>query len=267
MMQSFESPISLSPEWLAQSVIRIEDAAPGGHSLARLPNDLLFMTSTSLEPSIAPEADTPAQQKAVKQDRFQLVQPVLEQLFELYPNLFGAEFLPLKLGVFQELLAAHPEHFKKAELKAALGVHTRSGRYLQSVAAGKMRHDLQGNAVENVAAEHIFQTIVELFRRRQARSKEDLRPKVCKQILAAFDASGLARQDYLALVHSTNADVSSLLDEAFAERDQAAARSEALLRAFDGSGKTAAEFADMYGMDLQLVTKTIAQKHGTSEQH
>ena len=225
------------------------------------------MTSTSPEPSIAPEADAPAQEKAVKQDRFQSVQPVLEKLFELYPNLFGAEFLPLKLGVFQELLAAHPEHFKKAELKAALGVHTRSGRYLQSVAAGKMRHDLQGNAVENVAPEHIFQTIVELFRRRQVRSKEDLRPKVCKQILAAFDASGLSRQDYLALVQSTNADVNALLDEAFAERNQAAARNEALLRAFEGSGKTAAEFADMYGMDLRLVTRAIEQKHGTSEQH
>jgi ProP effector len=221
-------------------------------------------TEETTEPSSAPTVNAAQPEK---QDRFQSVQPVLEKLFELYPKLFGAEFLPLKLGVFQELLAAHPEHFKKAELKAALGVHTRSGRYLQSVAAGKMRHDLQGNAVENVAPEHIFQTIVELFRRRQARSKEDLRPKVCKQILAAFDASGLSRQDYLALVQSTNADVNALLDEAFAERNQAAARNEALLRAFEGSGKTAAEFADMYGMDLRLVTKAIEQKHGTSEQH
>jgi sRNA-binding protein len=221
-------------------------------------------TEEANEPSVAPTANAAQPEK---QGRFQSVQPVLEKLFELYPKLFGAEFLPLKLGVFQELLAAHPEHFKKAELKAALGVHTRSGRYLQSVAAGKMRHDLQGNPVENVAPEHIFQTIVELFRRRQARSKEDLRPKVCKQILAAFDASGLSRQDYLALVQSTNADVNALLDQAFAERNQAAARNEALLRAFEGSGKTAAEFADMYGMDLHLVTRAIEQKHGTSQHH
>ena len=70
------------------------------------------------------------------------VQPVLEKLFELYPQLFGAQFLPLKLGVYHELLALHPDHFQRDALKAALGVHTRSTRYLQSVAGGMARHDL-----------------------------------------------------------------------------------------------------------------------------
>ena len=128
------------------------------------------------------------------------VQPVLEKLFELYPQLFGAEFLPLKLGIFQELLALHPEHFARDALKAALGVHTRSTRYLQCVAAGKARHDLQGAAVEPVAPEHVYWAILELFRRRQARSTQDLRPKLRAQLLAAFEVSGLARQDYLTRV-------------------------------------------------------------------
>ena len=75
------------------------------------------------EPS--PTNDSPA--KAVGQKS---IQSVLEKLFELYPHLFGAEFLPLKLGIFQELLASHPEQFERAALKAALGTHTRSTRYL-----------------------------------------------------------------------------------------------------------------------------------------
>ena len=99
--------------------------------------------------------------------------PVLEKLFELYPKLFGAQFLPLKLGIFQELLAAHPEHFTRDALKAALSVHARSTRYLQSVASGNKRHDLLGAAVEDVAPEHIYLAIVELFRRRQGRASED----------------------------------------------------------------------------------------------
>ena len=66
---------------------------------------------------------------------------MLEKLFELYPQLFGQTFLPLKLGIFQELLAAHPETFQRDSLKSALGVHTRSTRYLQSVANGMKRHD------------------------------------------------------------------------------------------------------------------------------
>ena len=122
------------------------------------------MTSKPLDAPIqtsepSPTTDSPS--KAVLQKS---IQSVLEKLFELYPHLFGVEFLPLKLGIFQELLASHPEQFERAALKAALGMHTRSTRYLQSVAAGKKRHDLQGNAVDDVAPEHVYLSMLELFR-------------------------------------------------------------------------------------------------------
>lgn len=185
------------------------------------------------------------------------VQPVLEKLFELYPHLFGAEFLPLKLGVFQELMARHPEHFDRAGLKAALGLHTRSARYLQSVAAGKQRHDLDGAAVEDVAPEHVYLALLELFRRKQGRSKEDLRPKLRAQVLAAFENSGLTRLDYVARALAIAPDASAVLDDAFAEYDQTLAKQEALLRAFDNSGKTPTEFADMYGLDAHEVTAML----------
>lgn len=179
----------------------------------------------------------------------QAVLPVLEKLFELYPHLFGAEFRPLKLGIYQELLAAHPEEFKRDTLKAALGQHTRSTRYLQSVASGLSRHDLQGAAVESVSPEHIYLSILELFRRRQARTREDLRPKLKAQLIAAFEASGLGSQAYLARVQNSDLEANALLEDALAEVDQKLARQEALLRAYDASGKTLAEFADMYGLD------------------
>lgn len=188
------------------------------------------------------------------------VQPVLEKLFALYPHLFGAEFLPLKLGVFQELMARHPEHFERAGLKAALGLHTRSARYLQSVAAGKQRHDLDGAAVEDVAPEHVYLAVLELYRRKQSRSKEDLRPKVRAQVLAAFAGSGLTRQEYFARALVVAPDTSALLDDAFAEYDQTLAKQEALLRAFDTSGKTPAEFADMYGLDAQEVSAMLGKR-------
>ena len=179
----------------------------------------------------------------------QAVLPVLAKLFGLYPHLFGAEFRPLKLGIYQELLAAHPEEFKRDTLKAALGQHTRSTRYLQSVASGLSRHDLQGAAVESVSPEHIYLSILELFRRRQARTREDLRPKLKAQLIAAFEASGLGSQAYLARVQNNDLEANALLEDALAEVDQKLARQEALLRAYDASGKTLAEFADMYGLD------------------
>jgi len=217
------------------------------------------MTTTIPEVTVQPIEPTPGAEPAQKRARAPSVQPVLEKLFELYPHLFGAEFLPLKLGIFQELLAAHPEQFERDTLKQAFGLHTRSARYLQSVAAGNKRHDLQGVAVDDVSPQHVYLALLELFRRRQSRSKDDLRPKFRVQLMAAFEASGLSRQDYQTTVQTNDEDATVLLDEAFAERDQWFARQEALARAFEASGKTLAEFADMYGMDPRDVSYALAQ--------
>ena len=219
----------------------------------------LDTTISNLAVSEIPAAPAlePANESSTKSRSTVSVQPILEKLFELYPQLFGAEFLPLKLGIFQELLALHPEHFARDALKAALGVHTRSTRYLQCVAAGKARHDLQGAAVEPVAPEHVYWAILELFRRRQARSAQDLRPRLRSQLLVAFDASGLARQDYLTRVQTRDTDSTTALEDAFAERDQLLARQEALRTAYQASGKTVAEFADMYGLDPRDVNRAL----------
>jgi ProP effector len=187
------------------------------------------------------------------------VNPVLQRLFELYPKQFGAKFLPLKLGVFQDLLERHPEDFKKDELKVAMGQHARSTPYLESVAAGLPRHDLEGNPVEPVAPEHVHHAILEIFRRRQARSREDLRPRLMPRLMQAIEASGLSREDYAALVRVQDEATNALVDGALAEMAVQAAKREALLRAFEASGKTEAEFADMYGMNPAEVMATLAR--------
>ncbi len=194
------------------------------------------------------------------QDRSKSVQPILEKLFELYPHLFGAAFLPLKLGIFQELLASHPDHFQRDALKAALGLHTRSTRYLQSVAAGNKRHDLQGAAVEDVTPEHVYLALLELFRRRQSRSKVDLRPTFRAQLIAAFETSGLSRQEYQLRVQTNEAEATLLLEESLSEYDAILARQVALRRAFESSGKTPTEFADMYGLDQNDVIAALGHR-------
>ncbi len=185
------------------------------------------------------------------------VHPVLKQLFELYPKMFGAHFLPLKLGVFQDLLALHPDAFKREDLKMALGLHARSTRYLESVASGLARHDLNGELVEPVSPEHVHHAIMEVFRRRQARANQDLRPYACAQLITAIEASGLSREDYLLCVRQQDEVSVELLDLAFAELGEQAAKRDALLRTFEASGKTAEEFADMYGMNPAEVQHTL----------
>ncbi len=187
------------------------------------------------------------------------VNPVLEKLFELHPNLFGAKFLPLKLGIFHDLLARHPDVFKKDELKLAMGQHARSTRYLECVAAGLARHDLDGVAVEPVAPEHVHHAILEVFRRRQARSKDDLRPRLRALLKQAIENSGMPLDAYADLVRVQDEATNALLDDAMAELKAEAAKREALMVTFTASGKTEAEFADMYGMDLRLVTSVLAR--------
>jgi ProP effector len=199
-----------------------------------------------------------AQQQREKQQP-RTVNPVLERLFELYPKLFGAQFLPLKLGVFHDLMARHPDDFKKDDLKIAMGQHARSTRYLESVAAGHQRHDLDGQPIEAVAPEHVHHAIVEVFRRRQARSKEDLRPRLKLRLMDAIEASGLSLDDYAERMRAQDETLNAVLDDALADLKLEAAKREALVRTFTASGRTVEEFCDMYGMNPGDVTRALAR--------
>src|SRR3954468_17943878 len=141
------------------------------------------------------------------------VHPLLHKLFELYPRLFGARFLPLKVGVFEDLVAAHPEALPAAELKVALGLHTRSTRYIEAVASGLARHDLQARPVEPVAPEHVHDAILELYKRRSGKAPERARQHASEQLAAAIEASGLSREDYRERFTSPDDNLHALLEE------------------------------------------------------
>ena len=171
---------------------------------------------------------------------------MLDQLAALYPALFGETLLPLKRGIFQDLLAAQPEALDKDGLKAALALHTRSSRYLTAVASGQDRHDLTGQPVEPLAPEHVHHALIEVFRRRGARSREDLRPKMRQRIAVAFEASGLSRDAYLELVSGKDEEVNQITRDGVEAAATRLAKDEALLRTFEASGKSLNEFARVH---------------------
>ncbi len=183
--------------------------------------------------------------------------PVLDQLAALYPALFGEVFRPLKRGIFEDLLAAQPQALDRESLKAALALHARSTRYLTVVASGQQRHDLNGQAVEALTAEQVHHALIEVFRRRGARSREDLRPKLRERIAQAFEASGLSADDYAARVVARDEEVNQLTQDALLSSTQRSARDQALLRAFEASGKPLNEFADMYGLHVLEANRTL----------
>jgi ProP effector len=193
-----------------------------------------------------------------KKRTFTDARPVLDKLAHFHPQLFGARFLPLKLGIFEELMAAHPDEFTKEELKAALAFHARSTRYLEAVASGEQRHGLEGEPAGEIAPEHVHHAIVEVFRRRQQRSKEDLRPWAVSRLARAIEASKLTRSEYTERVNARDGDALELLDAAFQETGARQAKREALRRAFEASGKTLEEFAQMYGLAPDEVKEAVA---------
>ena len=209
-------------------------------------------TDANTEASAAP---APAEKRA--RPARPNVLPVLEKLAALYPHLFGATFRPLKRGIFQDLLDAQPDSFEKESLKDALSTHTRSTRYLASVASGMARTDLQGQPVEAMAPEHVHHALLEVFRRRQGRAAEDLTPQLQARIVQAIDASGLSPEAYAELVRARNEAANAVLDQALSDIAQRTAKDEALLRAFEASGQTVEAFAEMYGMKLAVVAAAL----------
>lgn len=183
--------------------------------------------------------------------------PVLAQLATLCPVLFGETLKPLKRGIYEDLLAAHPGVLEAETLKPALAQHARSSRYLTVIASGQPRHDLNGQPVEALTPEQVHHALIEVFRRRGARSPEDLRPKLRQRILKAYEASGLPPDEYVQRMLGKDEEVNQLTRDALAEASARAAREDALLRAFDASGKNISEFADMYGLHILDANRSL----------
>ncbi len=177
--------------------------------------------------------------------------PLLVQLATWHPELFGDEPRPLKRGIYEDLLAAHGDGVVADELKAALALHTRSTRYLNALASGQPRRGLDGQAVEPVAPEQRFHAIVEVHRRRQQRSPEDMKPQLRQRVARAFEASGLGREAYAVLVRGRDEAINALVQEALDEASARIAREAALLRAFEASGQELPAFAGGYGLAVE----------------
>ena len=224
-------------------------------------------STPSAEPSAAPQAARPPGAKrgpARQRPAQRTVHPMLQTLYGLYPRLFGARFVPLQLGVFEALVAAHPDKIAPEELKVALGLHTRSNRYLEAVASGLPRHDLQGQPVEPVAPEHVHHAILELYRRKSTTPQEPAaRAKAVAQLASAVEASGLGREGYRERFGLGGSDaMRALLEEALATVGQKDAKREALVRAFRSSGASVESFAEMYGLDPAEVARFVEPAPG-----
>ncbi|TFW31598.1 activator of osmoprotectant transporter prop [Massilia horti] len=113
---------------------------------------------------------------------------LLKQLQQQYPA-FG-NCLPLAIGIDKQLLARMPGLDRKT-MRAALGIHTGSLRYLRAMEKATVRYDLDGNPgaeVTDTHRKHAKEMLQQRFK------KEAERKKAEREAAAAEEAARVRQQ-------------------------------------------------------------------------
>jgi ProP effector len=138
-------------------------------------------TVQTAAPAASPAADSP--RALLKQ---------LQQQFEAFRNC-----LPLEIGIDKQLLARMPDLNRKL-MRAALGIHTGSMRYLRAMEKATVRYDLDGKPGAEVTDTH-RQHAKELL---QQRFKKEAERKKAEREAAAQQEAERKHQEKLQLLAS-----------------------------------------------------------------
>ena len=134
--------------------------------------------------SDAPAAATPGAAPAPS------ARALLKQLQQEFPAF--RDCLPLAIGIDKQLLARMPGLDRKT-MRAALGIHTGSMRYLRAMEKAKVRYDLDGTAGAEVTDTHRQHAKEQL----QQRFKKEAERKKAEREAAAAEEANRQRQEKL----------------------------------------------------------------------
>ena len=155
--------------------------------------------------------------------------PLLKKRF---PALFGGAPKPLKLRIQIDIQERAPGVFTKQALSAFFRRYTGSTSYLQAVAQGKQRLDLDGQPAGEISDEHRRGAIDELARRRalhdERRELEAQQRRNRAGLLRDFERTTLTRANFCVLKQVADEELDGLLErarhEALEDRDLQARR-------------------------------------------
>ena len=165
-----------------------------------------------------------------------------------FPAVFGKDVhRPLKLRIAADIQQELPNTFTKRALSAFLHRHTTSTLYLKALANEPHRYDLSGAAAGEVSAEH-----------RQAAAEEVQRRRAMQQ------------QRRTGAIESQRKADAAQRDAEFARREadgkERAARAR-LLRAFEASNLTRANFCTLMGVADSQLDALLAQARDERQRH
>jgi len=177
------SPVAESPEVT-------ENAAAGTPSEpmpAPVPAPVSEPEAQPAEPSVEPAAAQPAAAPGAEAQSPRALLKQLQQQFTAFRNC-----LPLAIGIDKQVLARLPGLNRKT-MRAALGIHTGSMRYLRAMEKATVRYDLDGNPGDEVSDTH-RQHAKELL---QERFKKEADRKKAERAAAAEEEASRKRQEKL----------------------------------------------------------------------
>ena len=124
------------------------------------------------------------------------IHAALTRLAEWFPQTFVLEkhlpHRPLKVGIAADILARCPV-LTRRELGPVLGVYAKRVMYLQSLVAGAIRIDLDGNPAGEVSAadaEHAAATLAEILGRARSGKPRGAKPCGADRETGSDDCSG-----------------------------------------------------------------------------
>jgi ProP effector len=147
----------------------------------------------SLDQTAPETAAAPAQASAGSQAQGLSPRALLKQLQQQFPAF--RQCLPLAIGVDKQLLERMPGLDRKT-MRAALGIHTGSLRYLKAMEKATVRYDLDGNAGAEVTDTHRSHAKEQL---QQRFKKEAERKRAEREAIEAEEAARKRQEKLQAL--------------------------------------------------------------------
>lgn len=144
-------------------------------------------TASTGTPAEAPATDAAATPAAAPAPS---ARALLKQLQQEFPAF--RDCLPLAIGIDKQLLQRMPGLDRKT-MRAALGIHTGSMRYLRAMEKAKVRYDLDGTAGAEVTDTHRQHAKEQL----QQRFKKEAERKKAEREAAAAEEANRQRQEKL----------------------------------------------------------------------
>lgn len=165
----------------------------------------------------------------------------VRDLMLLYPGVFGAAVRPLKVGIFNDLLAAHEGCVKRHTIHALLASHTSQAVYLVAIINGGARYALDGSIAGEVTDAERASAKERLGQIR--RDNSHLAKKDRSATLKAFEASHLSKKEFAEQNGLTEAELSSVLSKGRIERRRRQKKRLQLVERFEKSQLSLEEFS------------------------